>query len=110
MLYKPHTVTIKAESRDGAGGTSLGTSHTLKCQITPMAQTKAYEDWGVEVKRPHLLMADKSAAPYIEIGALVSWGSRRFKVSTTPAIYDFGYAADHLAAVIEEVDPAQYNA
>lgn len=110
MLYKPHSITIRQESRNPGGGMSLGEARALRCQITPMTQAKAYEDWGVRSDRPHLLMADKSEASYIVIGAVVSLGSRRFKISTTPATYDFGNAADHCAAVIEEVDPAPYNA
>jgi hypothetical protein len=110
MVYKPHTVTIKAETRDGAGGTSLGSARTILCQVTPMSQGKTYQEYGIELSRPHLLMADKSEANYLQIGALVTYGSRKFKIMTPPATYDFGTAADHVSVVIEEVDPVTYNA
>ncbi len=110
MIYKPHSITIKPETRVVDGGTSFGTAHSLKCQITPMAQGKVIQDYGFEVERPHLLMADKTEANYLQIGYLVSLGTRRFKVKTMAATYDFGNAADHCSCLLEEIDGEPINA
>lgn len=110
MISKPHTFTIRQESRDGLATASYGSASTVMGQITPANQTRVMEEYGVETSRPHLLMADTSANVYMNIGALVSYGSRRFKIVTPPSTFDIGNAASHASCVIEEISPETINA
>jgi hypothetical protein len=110
MIYKPHSFTIRQESRDGLATVSYGAATTVAGQITPANQTKVMEEYGVETSRPHLLMADDSQASLMNVGALVSYGSRRFKIAAPPAIFDIGNAASHASCVIDEISPETINA
>lgn len=110
MISKPHTLTIRQESRDGLGSIEYGTATTVRGQITPANQTKVFEEYGVESTRPHLLITGLDAESLLNVGALVSYSARRFKVATPASRFDIGNAASHASCVIEEIPPEPINA
>lgn len=110
MIFKHHSLTIRQETRTGTGGVAYGSATSFMGQVTPMGQGKTAQEYGIELDRPHLLIADSSLATLMKIGALVSYGSRRFKVKSTGAVYDIGTVADHASCVIEEIEPEDHNA
>ena len=109
-MFLPHSATIRQETPAATGGLSYGSPTSIRCQIAPMSQSKAFQDYGVYLSRPHQLIAGTSVTSLINIGALVSYGSRRFKVSTPPALFDIGTIADHVSCVIEEIEAGAHNA
>lgn len=108
MISKPHTFTIRQESRDET--ISYGSAVSLSGQITPANQTRVMEEYGVETSRPHLLIAGLDAESYLNIGALVSYNARRFKIVTPASRFDIGNAASHASCVMEEITPETINA
>ena len=109
-MFYPHLATIRLETASPSGGVSYGSATSILCQITPMTQGKAAQDYGIELNRPHLMIADSTLAGLMKVGALVSCGTRRFKVSSTGAVFDIGTSADHASCALEEIEPEAHNA
>lgn len=110
LLLKPHRMTVYAPDPVlVAGGTGVGISQvggqTVFGQITPITSTAAYQDYGMELDRPHLLMVDESDAVHFKVwGRVVKVpGGRKFTVRATPMIWDAESTTSCAVVMLEEV-------
>lgn len=114
MIFKPHTFTRRSSTSQVGGdlvvgGKAYGVATSYTGQITPLAANAVYEAWGVNLNRPHLLLADLTDAQDWKVGDLITMGTRFFKVETPVKIWDSGgvvASADHCEIVIEEMQYA----
>ena len=93
MQYKPHTFTIAAATLDEGSTTTgqldYGTGTTVQGQITPMSQTSAFEDYGLELNRPHMVMVPiATSATLLQVNSKVVFGSREFIIKNPPQKWD----------------------
>lgn len=94
VRVRPHTVGVAVKGGD--------TYVTRKVQITPETARSMFDRFGVDVKRPHLLLDNATAeANYVE-GGRVTWGERTFAIMALQTYRGIG-SADHLEALLEEI-------
>ena len=115
LLFKPHTVVVTPQVQTPDGSTKVvpvptdGSTATFTCQITPMRASAAFEATGLDLRNPHLILADPENYTYLKVGNLVTWtapvrGARRFKVSAPAEVFETSLAGDHAGAVLEELE------
>lgn len=106
VAVKPHAVAVQAPSPSSSGGQdtsgSYASASTVRCQVTPLKASAAYEMYGREVRNPHLLLCDPGDAASFAIGAKVVWGARTFKVVSDPEVFSGIATADHASVYLEE--------
>jgi hypothetical protein len=114
MIFKPHAFTRRASTEEVnaelvVAGVRYGAATAYTGQITPESPSRVFEDWGVELQRPHLLLVDLADGQSWEPGDLITYGSRNFKISAPVRIFDSGgivASADHCAMIMEELQYA----
>lgn len=79
--------------------------HTgIKVYLEPLSADAAYRETGIELHRPHRLMADLEDAGKFTVGNRVLWGDRKFAVMKPALRYETKNGADHFSVVLEELD------
>jgi len=104
--YRPHTVTVYEASEPEIGGvaqaptyTSLG---TVRCQVTMEEPGAAFESYGLEVRRPHVLLADSADESKFDVGNRVYYDSRWFVVRAS-SVAKALTQLNHVRALLEEI-------
>ncbi len=106
----PHTFIHNAIADDVAADKSVETpTYTLvgttsKGQITTMTPAEAWDAFGVEVKRPHVLLCSVAKAQAIGLGDEIIYDSREFRVVAMPLIRDAAQRTNHGKVLLEERD------
>lgn len=79
---------------------SYGSAVTVKCQIVPSTPETVKRDHGIDVKEPHILMADyESDSPLLVVNTKVVWNGRDWFVRAA-SFYDQGRSTDHIMSVL----------
>lgn len=104
--YKPHAAIVYEGDETDVGGvvqapdyTSLG---TISCQISMEEPGSAFESYGVEVRRPYILLADSGESSKFQVGNRVYWDSRWFVVRAC-SVAKALTALNHVRALLEEI-------
>lgn len=93
LQLKPHSVTVvEADEQPDAFGTVSQTGYeggvARRVQVTPMPSGVAFERFGLEAERPHLLLDDPDGEPLYRVGNRVLLGARVFQVARPPMLWD----------------------
>jgi hypothetical protein len=111
LAEKPHILTIElpatAQVPPGYEGAPHSTgSVTIYGQVTPKSMTFALNNYGVELRRPHKLMADTGEEAFLVQGARVVWSAngreRVFYIATPVRYHGQGDGCDHISVMMEE--------
>lgn len=105
LAYKPHTLSVYAISDAvdalGVAANPLdGAATTVYGQVTPLSVSDAFDRYGVEAVRPHLVLIDANGAT-VAVGQKVVWLTRVYRVVRAAETYETIGAADHSAFVLE---------
>lgn len=110
ILKPAHTVVVYrtvSEYRDDGvryAGTWETTGRRIVCQLAPASATTVFDRYGIEVRRPYLLLADPGEFPYLSVGAKVVWEANgESYVVRSSQRFDVGALADHCEAVLENL-------
>lgn len=111
LTYKPHSVTVTVPQGSPLPGGGAGTPDqvgeaTVACQVTPVSADAVYDKFGVEVARPHLLMANATDEPYFALNGTVMMGSREFRVSAPNKLWNAIPAISFVEVLLDEVTHA----
>lgn len=105
LRRKPHSLAVYGVSDDADNhGVAVNPldedAETIRCQVTPMSVQVAFEQYGVEAKRPHLVLCDPGAVT-VKIGQKVVWNTKVYRtVKESETFTGFG-GADNTAFVID---------
>ncbi len=72
--------------------------------IQPMKPEAAFQQTGLELRKPHRMMVDAGDVNNFGVRDKVIWGTRVFAVMTPPAYFDVGDPASHAEFVLEQLD------
>ena len=105
--FAPHTVTVQSYTDDvqaskGVKAPTRGTSTSVPGQLTPKTPLSTFQNWGIELQRPHEFYCELSYAQYFIQGYKVNFNGRTFIVSAPIAYFDVGLGADHCKVLLEE--------
>lgn len=109
LALKPHTFTIRlrtdavSETTKEVGSVVYGPPVEISGQITPMKQGAVIETYNIELKRPHLLMADPQHVGLLPMHALIEFGDRQFSVEAPGELWNVETVTSCCACVIEEL-------
>jgi hypothetical protein len=103
----PEVESVAEESLAVEVPTIGSASAPFACQITPGTPESVFNDFGIELKRPHMMIVPVSMLSSIQVGARVVMGSRAFSVQAPPQIYSLGLSTDHLTVALEELEFAE---
>lgn len=107
MRYTPQTFTIYSALEVVMSGEVVDTERvsgvTVRGQITPERTSKAYENWGLDLKRPHLLMLKITDKDRLKAGDYVHYGPRRFYCHAVK-LWEAVSGANGVEAMLEEMD------
>lgn len=117
LIFKPHTLTPKPASQVVNTGTDKSVeppvytaSTNITGQVTPKAAQTMFEQFGVELTRPHLLLCDTEHLASLVVGdrligvlpALLT--GRIFQIAAPARVHAAGIMGDHLSVALEELD------
>ena len=112
LSERPHTVIVEIPDRvpvpEGFSGmVSSSGQVTLLGQITPKSMAYAAQRYGVELARPHKLMANIEDSIWLMNGARVRWmltnhPERTFYIVTPVRYHAQGDECDHVSVMMEE--------
>ena len=93
MAFKPHTVTVTPTEENitarNITGYTPGSTFSLDCHVSEKSPTKAYNEFGAELRSPAFLMCEIDDAPSLEAGDKVEMADGRvFYVQAGPKIKD----------------------
>lgn len=85
LLRRPHTASVlDAENLvHGAGavvGATRTAAQTVRGQLTPISASTAFEQWGIELQRPHLWLCNESDDGKFKEGDYLEINARRYTV------------------------------
>lgn len=109
LRLRPHTFTVTAASPNVThGNVATGTEHAtagqdVRGQITPIESTVAYESFGVELQRPHLVMVNLEDADKFRVNYWITYGTREFRVASLPQRWDAETSTSYAMFVAEEI-------
>ena len=79
---------------------SYGSAVTVQCQIVPSTPETVKRDHGIDVKEPHILMADYDAeSPLLVVNTKIVWNGRDWFVHAFSA-FQQSRNTDHIQAVL----------
>ena len=105
---KPFEVSVYSWSQtanvDGElGKPSYGSAVTVACQIVPSTPETVKRDHGIDVKEPHILMADYAEdSPLLVVNTKVTWNGRDWFVNAF-SFWNQGRNTDHIMAVLSSM-------
>ena len=74
-----------------------------KVNVQPISSTKAYEQYGVDVKNALELFDDADAAPYYKVHGRVSYNEVTYAVAASAMTHDTFATASHCRVLLTEV-------
>jgi hypothetical protein len=103
--FKPHSAMVYTVTQAGKTKERGSALATVLCQVTPMTANAAYNQFNLEVKRPHLLMCDTADESNFQIGYEVVWNSRDWVVKATMPFSGIN-GQDHVSVLLEVIGNA----
>lgn len=108
-LFLPHTVSheVASQGEDAAGRATVVTYATAvsrKCMRAPLAQTKAYDEYGIETSNPYLFVVPIDDAGLYSIGDRLTVGTDVFIIVTDTRKFDIGTPADNGSFIANRED------
>jgi hypothetical protein len=107
LRRKPHALTVYPVDNTKTGprvdAPSEDTAYTLHGQITPMSSEQVYQAFGIELKRPHLLLLDEADGRSLKVGWRIVFDSRTFNVSSPPMVWNAGLTTNCCQIALEQV-------
>ena len=109
LRLRPHTVTVYAPEPVTSGNVATGVDWSsngqeVRCQVTPEKPSTLFESYGMETRRPHVLLCDITDAVHFVINARVALGTRRFKVLSLPENWNAETSTSFAQMFLEELD------
>jgi len=112
LQLRPHTMTVYLQEPtiiDGnvvvGSGVAPG-GETVRGQITPLAPDIAYAEYGVSESNPHMCMVNQADAAFFAQDSRVIYNGRRFRVVTSPRIWDAEKSTSYGLCILSELQDA----
>lgn len=107
----PHTVLVETIQEDAANDLSVpvptyATAVSVRGQLTPKSMGAAFQETGLNLRRPHKWMMDLGKERSFTVNSRVRFGSRVFYVATPWRRHEAGNAMDHSSVMLDEVEVA----
>lgn len=108
VALRHHTVTVSAPVPQPRPDTAEGIhaqagAAVRRVLLYPLTPGKAFEQFGVECKRPHQIIDNPDAAYLYEQGGEVLYAGRKFKIEAPPMVFEGIGGADNMSVLLQEV-------
>ncbi len=80
MIWR-HTAYLRVASQTGAGKLAYASAERMPCQISPLGSRAEMQRWGVEAKRPHLLLCPVTWEEKLTIGSVLTVAGHDYRVA-----------------------------
>lgn len=117
LAHAPHVLSFRAEAPAKSvvdlvvRGTSFGPPAECLGQVTPLSTVSAYQEYGVEVVDPHLVIVGVGDAGLLAgAGTLMEWNGWHFFQVSDAQVFDAAPAASHASAVFRRYQFARGDA
>lgn len=105
---KPHSGTVlSAQEVEDTNSVVTGIDHeagqTITGQLTPETFVSTYQNWGLDLKLPHLYLSDVEDSGKMKVGDIYRQGAREFEVMAGPRIWDADGSTSCAAWMLNEV-------